>query len=159
MTLKLSSNASSGRGQLHISQSSVKSNFKSLLICFFDTSEIIHKECIPPCQVFNGEFHHAVLRQLREDMRRKHDTEMTGPFTTKAHSFWWKQHDDCSSYTVITRLGSMQLLSLFLVKIDLKSQIFDTTEESQAELQMVLNIPKMAFRIYPILGRSTKTSV
>jgi hypothetical protein len=43
----------------------VKSNVKSMLICFFDIDGIIHKEFVPPGQTVNAKFYCDVLRRLR----------------------------------------------------------------------------------------------
>ncbi|PNF20516.1 hypothetical protein B7P43_G06298 [Cryptotermes secundus] len=39
----------------------VKSNIKSMLICFFDIDGIVHKEFVPPGQAVNKEVYHNVL--------------------------------------------------------------------------------------------------
>ncbi|GFG30861.1 hypothetical protein Cfor_10274 [Coptotermes formosanus] len=48
-----------------------KSNVKSMLICFFDSNGIIHKEFVPPGQTVNAKFYYDVLRRFREGMWRK----------------------------------------------------------------------------------------
>jgi len=45
----------------------VKSNVKSMLICFFDIDRIVHEESFPPGQTINAKFYCDVLRRLRED--------------------------------------------------------------------------------------------
>ena len=47
------------------------SNIKSMLIIFLDIQGIVHKEFVPPGQPVNGKFYCEVLRQLRENVRRK----------------------------------------------------------------------------------------
>ena len=43
-----------------------KSKIKSMLICFFDSQGIVHKEFIPPGQTVNKTFYWEVLERLRE---------------------------------------------------------------------------------------------
>jgi hypothetical protein len=49
----------------------VRSNVKLMLIVFFDTQGIVHKEFIPPGQTVNAKFYCEVLKRLREGIRRK----------------------------------------------------------------------------------------
>jgi len=49
----------------------VRSNIKSMLICFFDQKGIIHKEFVPPGQTVNAAFYVEVLKRLQENVRRK----------------------------------------------------------------------------------------
>jgi len=51
--------------------SQVKSNIKSMLICFFDQKGIIHKEFVLPRQTVNAAFYVEVLKRLRENVRKK----------------------------------------------------------------------------------------
>ena len=43
----------------------VRSNMKSMLICFFDQKGIVHKEFVPPGQTVNAAFNTEVLKRLR----------------------------------------------------------------------------------------------
>jgi len=43
-----------------------KFKIKSLLICFFDSQGIVHKEFVPPGQIFNQTFYWEVLERLRK---------------------------------------------------------------------------------------------
>jgi histone-lysine N-methyltransferase SETMAR len=45
----------------------VKSNMKSMLICFYDTDRIICKESVPPGQTVNAKFYSNVLRWKGQD--------------------------------------------------------------------------------------------
>jgi hypothetical protein len=47
----------------------VKSSVKSVLIYFFDTDGIIHKDFVPPGHTINVKFNCSVLRWLREGMK------------------------------------------------------------------------------------------
>jgi len=49
----------------------VRSNVKTMLIVFCDVRGIVHWEFVPPGQTVNQEFYLEVLRQLRENVRRK----------------------------------------------------------------------------------------
>jgi len=40
----------------------VRSNVKSMLVCFFDTEGIVHKEFVPSGQTVNGKFYCNILR-------------------------------------------------------------------------------------------------
>jgi hypothetical protein len=72
----------------------VKSNVKSLLICFFDIDGIILKEFVPPGKTINVKFHGTVLRRLREDMRRKRPN--------KWHTNnWVLHHDNAPTHTTL----------------------------------------------------------
>jgi len=47
-----------------------KSKIKSMLICFFDSQGIIHKEFVPPGQTVNQTFYREVLERLRKRVAR-----------------------------------------------------------------------------------------
>ena len=47
-----------------------KSRVKSMLIAFFDAEGIIHKEFVPTGQTVNGVFYAAVIRRLKDRVRR-----------------------------------------------------------------------------------------
>jgi hypothetical protein len=64
----------------------VKSSVKSMLICFFNTDGIIHKEFVSPGQTVNAKFYSNVLKQFKEDMRRK--------WPHKWHVNNWVLHQD-----------------------------------------------------------------
>jgi len=46
----------------------VRSNIKSMLICFFDQKGTVHKEFVPPGQTVNAAFYVKVLKRLRENV-------------------------------------------------------------------------------------------
>ena len=74
MTLRLSSNLRSGCRQIHrgwkkSASSSHQCQFHVDL--FFDIQGIAYKEFLPSGQTVNGKFYCVVLKQLREDIRRK----------------------------------------------------------------------------------------
>jgi len=48
----------------------VRSNVKTMLICFFDIQGIAHREFIPRGQTVNQEFYLGVLKLLRDRVRR-----------------------------------------------------------------------------------------
>jgi len=49
----------------------VRSNIKSMFICFFDQKGIVHKQFVPPGQTVNAAFYVKVLKRLRENVRMK----------------------------------------------------------------------------------------
>ena len=49
----------------------VKSNVKTMLICFFDIKGLVHLEFIPQGQTVNQQFFLEVLKRLHDAVRRK----------------------------------------------------------------------------------------
>jgi histone-lysine N-methyltransferase SETMAR len=49
----------------------LRSNVPSMLICYFDTEGIVHKEFVPPGQTVNVKFYCDVLRRMRENIHCK----------------------------------------------------------------------------------------
>ena len=47
-----------------------KSKIKSMLICFFDSQRIVHKEFVPPGQTVNQTYYREVLERLRKRVAR-----------------------------------------------------------------------------------------
>ena len=47
------------------------SKIKSMLICFYDSKAIIHKEFVPTGQTVNAVFHVGVLKRLVSRIRRR----------------------------------------------------------------------------------------
>ena len=47
-----------------------KSKIKSMLLCFFDSQGIVHKESVPPGQTVNQTFYQEVLERLRKRVAR-----------------------------------------------------------------------------------------
>ena len=73
----------------------VKSNVKTMLICFFDASGIVHMEFVPPGQTVNQTFYLQVLRRLRDAVRRKRpDLWQSGE--------WWFRHDNAPAHTALS---------------------------------------------------------
>lgn len=80
----------------------VKSNIKTMLICFFDMKGVVHMEFVPPGQTVNQTFYLGVLRRLRNSVRQKRpDLWQTGD--------WFIHHDNAPAHTAIS-------VSQFLVK-------------------------------------------
>ncbi|PNF23921.1 hypothetical protein B7P43_G12846 [Cryptotermes secundus] len=97
----------------------VKSNIKSMLICFY-----VHKEFVPHGQTVNIEFYRDVLRRLREDMK---EFLARNKMAVVPHPPYSPDLAPCDFF-------------LFpKMKINLKGRGFDTVEEIQAEMQTVLN--------------------
>ncbi|PNF23469.1 Mariner Mos1 transposase [Cryptotermes secundus] len=72
----------------------VRSNVKTMLICFFDVNGIVHKEFVPPGQTVNQHFYLDVLRRLRERVRRKR-SEMW------RNGNWLLHHDNAPAHTAL----------------------------------------------------------
>ena len=49
----------------------VKSNVKTMLICFFDIKGLVHFEFVPQGQIVNQQFYLEVLKRSRDAVRRK----------------------------------------------------------------------------------------
>jgi hypothetical protein len=129
----------------------VKSNVKSMLICFFDFDGIIHKEFVPPGQTVNAKFYCDVLRRLREGKRRKQ------PGKGRTYN-WVLHHDNAPAHTALAVQHFLASKNMTVVphppylavvapgdfflfpkmKIKLKRRRFDTIEEIQAKSQKVL---------------------
>ena len=73
----------------------VTSNVKKMLIVFFDVRGIVHREFIPPGQTVNQELYLEVLRQLRENVRRKR------PELWRSGD-WFPHHNNAPAYTALS---------------------------------------------------------
>ena len=69
----------------------LRSNIKSMLICFFDQNRIVHKEFVPPGQTVNAAFYVEVLKRLRENVRRKRPDQWR-------NITWLLHHDDAPAH-------------------------------------------------------------
>ena len=65
----------------------VRSNIKSMLICFFDQNGTVHKEFVPPGQTVNAAFYIEVLKRLREYVQRKRPDQWR-------NNTWLLHHDN-----------------------------------------------------------------
>jgi len=80
----------------------VKSKIKTMLITFFDSRGIIHKEFVPPGETVNAVFYKSVLDRLLKRMRRiRPDQYSSGD--------WFLLHDNAPAHTAI-------IVSEFLAK-------------------------------------------
>jgi len=70
-----------------------KSKIKSMLICFFDSQEIVHKEFMPPGQTVNQTFYQEVLERLRKTVA------CVRPGI--AHT-WMLHHDNAPCHTAVS---------------------------------------------------------
>jgi histone-lysine N-methyltransferase SETMAR len=115
-----------------------------MLIWFFDTEGIMHKEFVPPGQTMNGNFYCEVLKLLREKRPVKW-----------CNNSWALHHDNAPAHTLLLVrrfFPSMKMshpphhpyspdlapCDFFLfpkMKLKLKGQRFESSEEIQAELQ------------------------
>jgi len=69
----------------------VRSNIKTMLISFFDQKGIVHKEFVPPGQTVNAAFYVAVLKRLRENVRRKRPDQWQ-------NNTWLLHHDNAPAH-------------------------------------------------------------
>jgi len=70
-----------------------KSKIKSMLICFFDSQVIVHKEFVPPGQTVNQTFYREVLERLRKRVAR------VRPSIART---WMLHHDNAPCNTAIS---------------------------------------------------------
>jgi len=137
----------------------VRSNVKTMLICFFDIQGIVHREFVPRGQTLNQEFYLGVLKQLRERVRR------TRPELWRSGE-WLIHHDNAPAHTAlrIRQFFTSQDMTLvshppyspdlapadfFLfpqTKRDLKGQRFDTLEDVVAASTRALNSNQVEFQ-------------
>jgi histone-lysine N-methyltransferase SETMAR len=126
----------------------VKSNVKSMPICFFDIDGLIHKQFVSPGQTINAKIYCDVLRWLWEDMRWKR------PDKVRTNN-WMLHHDNTPTHTTLVVqqfLASKNMTvvprppylpvtsSSSIMKMKLKGRSFDTAEEIKAESQKVLKM-------------------
>jgi hypothetical protein len=72
----------------------LRSNIKSMLICFFDQKEINHKEFVPPGQAVNAAFYIKVFRRLRENVQRKRPDQWQ-------NNTWLLHHDNAPAHAAL----------------------------------------------------------
>ncbi|VVC36211.1 Transposase, type 1 [Cinara cedri] len=73
----------------------VRSNIKTMLICFFDVRGVVHSEFVPPGQTVNQAFYLEVLKRLRNSLRRKRpDLWQSGD--------WFFHHDNAPAHTALS---------------------------------------------------------
>ena len=70
-----------------------KSKIKSMLICFFDSQGIVHKEFVPPGQTVNQTFYREVLERLRKRVAR------VRPGIART---WMLYHDNAPCHTAVS---------------------------------------------------------
>jgi transposase len=117
----------------------------------FDNEGTVHKEFVPPGQTVNGKFYCNVLRRMRENIRRKHPDKWCNNSWALHHnnapphiSLVLRQFLASTKMTVIPQPPYSEDLAtcgffLFLkIKLKLKRQCFDSSEEIQTESQDVI---------------------
>jgi len=73
----------------------VKSNVKTMLICFFDIKGLVHFEFIPQGQTVNQQFYLEVLKRLHDAVHRKRpELWQSGE--------WLLHHDNASAHTAFS---------------------------------------------------------
>lgn len=130
----------------------VRSNVKTMLICFFDIQGIVHREFVPRGQTVNQEFYLGVLKRLRERVRR------TRPELWRSGE-WLIHHDNAPAHTALRIRQFLTSHGMTLVphppyspdlapadfflfprmKRDLKGRRFDTVEDVIAASTGALN--------------------
>ncbi|GFW09757.1 putative transposase [Trichonephila clavipes] len=70
-----------------------KSKIKSMLICFFDSQGIVHKEFMPQGQTVNQHFYRVVLERLRKRVMR---------VRPNIKNSWVLHHDNAPCHTAIS---------------------------------------------------------
>jgi len=70
-----------------------KSKITSILICFFDSQGIVHKECVPPGQTVSQAVYWEVLERLRKRVARVQPGI--------AHT-WMLHHDNAPCHTAVS---------------------------------------------------------
>lgn len=73
----------------------VKSNIKTMLICFFDVRGVVHSEFVPPGQTVNQAFYLEVLKRLRNSVRQKR------PDLWQTRD-WFFHHDNAPAHAAIS---------------------------------------------------------
>jgi len=73
----------------------VKSNVKSILICFFDIKGFVHFEFVPQGQTANQQFYLELLKRLRDAVRRKR------PELWRSGE-WLLHHDSAPAHTALS---------------------------------------------------------
>ena len=148
----------------------VRSNIKSMLICFFDQKGIVHKECVPPGQTVIAAFYVDILKRLRENAQRKRPDQWR-------NNTWLLHHDNAPAHpasltrrfltnnnmTVVPHppyspnLAPSDFFLFPKLKMKLKGWRFQT-EEIQADIQAVLKhatrkwFPRMLQKLATPLG-------
>jgi len=130
----------------------VRSNIKSMLICFFDHKGIVHKEHVPPGQTVNVAFYVEVLKRLRENVWRKRPDQWR-------NNTWLLHYGNAPAHAALLTRRFLNDIKMTVVphtpysphlapsdfflfqklKMKLKGRRFQTLEEIQAESQAVLN--------------------
>jgi len=86
----------------------VCSNVMFMLIVFFNTQGIVHKEFVHPCQTVSGNFYCEVLKQLREGICRK-------PPDKWKNNNWFRHHDKGPAHTslVVRQFLTSKCITVF----------------------------------------------
>ncbi|XP_026811283.1 histone-lysine N-methyltransferase SETMAR-like [Rhopalosiphum maidis] len=93
-TRKQSVRVKNGTHQLHQGKNRIsKSKIKSMLICFFDSHGIVHKEFVPQGQTVNQHFYKEVLEKLRKRVIR---------VRPNIKNTWVLHHDNAPCHTAIS---------------------------------------------------------
>lgn len=126
-----------GWGMAHVTISKTekarmsKSEIKTMVIIFFNSRRVVHKEYIPPCATVNQKFYLEVLDHLRKRvMQVQMEIAMTGSFelyynTLSVCIFMATMHLQASYYPDL----SLSLLLLPKIKIKYQGLSFSNTSQ------------------------------
>jgi hypothetical protein len=131
-----------------------------MLLVFFEWQDVIHYEFVPCGQRVNKEFYIAVLKHLREAVRRKRPQLCTNQSwvlhhdNSPAHSLFFVRKFLAKNETTIVPqppysadLATADFFLFHKLKSTLKGRCFDTTDEIQKNsMNELFTIPKEAFQ-------------
>ena len=79
--------------QITAPKESKNEQIKTMLICFFDSQRVVHKEFVPPGQTVNKQYYREVLELLRKRVHR---------VWPEIADTWMLHHDDAPCHTTIS---------------------------------------------------------
>jgi len=123
-----------------------------MIITFFDTKGIVHKEFVPTDQTVSSGFYCEVLRRLHENVRR-HRPQLWREQTLLLHHVNASSHTSVLTHQFLAKnkisviphppyspdLAPCDFFLFPKLKLKLKGRRLDTIEEIQAEWQRVLD--------------------
>ena len=81
------------REQLTAPKESKNEQIKTMLICFFDSQGVVHKEFVPPGQTVNKQYYHEFFERLRKRVHR---------VRPEIADTWMLHHDNAPCHTAIS---------------------------------------------------------
>ena len=104
----------SGTRATHQRKQDSISKIKTILICFFDSQGVVHKEFVPPRQIINKQYYREVLERLRKRVHR---------VRPEIADTWMLHHDNAPCHTAIsvneclTKKGSSHHTRLIWIRV------------------------------------------